>query len=137
MGSASFKAAMRALMCAVALAGIAPAFAADTHIYKDVLKPNGHARGMAEKFADFRACGYRKGTSVNDSVLLRIDACMRGRGWALDHVVPDPQARRAQHARARTQADPPKEYRRFDDEMGGWVTCHEILGGIGEACSNF
>ncbi|MEJ0075111.1 MAG: hypothetical protein WDO17_06645 [Alphaproteobacteria bacterium] len=121
------------MLCAAAFAGM-PAFAADTHIYKDVLMPNGHARGVAEKFADFRACGYRKGTSVNDSALARIDACMRGHGWALDHVVPEPK--RARQAGVSREHSAPKEYRRFDDEMGGWVTCHEILGGIGEACSN-
>ena len=89
---------------------------------------------MAEKFADFRACGYRKGTSVNDAELARIGACMSGRGWALDHIVPEP--RRARQARASREPSSPKEYRRYDDEMGGWVTCREILGGIGEACSN-
>ena len=117
-----------AVLCAVAFAGTAPA-TADTYILKDVLRPNGHARSMAAKFADFRACGYRKGASVSDAEVARIDACMRGRGWALDYIVPD----RAQRAKA---AAPPARYRKYDPD-NGWMMCQEILGGIGEACSNF
>lgn len=117
-----------ALLCAAALAAHTPA-RADTHIYRDVLMPNGHARGMAAKLADFRACGYRKGSSVSDAALARIGACMRTHGWALDHIVPDPAPAR------RATATRPAEYRQYDPD-NGWMTCHEILGGIGEACSN-
>src|SRR5262249_23090272 len=107
------------LLCATALAGTAPAFA-DTYIYKDVLRPNGHARGMAAKFADFRACGYRKGASVSDAAVERIGACMRSRGWALDHIVPDPAQR------AKAAAAPPARYRKYDPD-NGWMMCQEIL----------
>jgi hypothetical protein len=134
MAFARLKVAMTAAMLCLAFTGSA-ALAADAHIYKDVLMPNGRVRGMVEKFAAFRACGYRQGTSVNDKTLARIDACMRGRGWALDHIVPESKGER--QARVSREPSSPKEYRRFDEEMGGWVTCHEILGGIGEACSNF
>jgi len=119
-----------ALLCAAVFIANTAALA-DTYIYKDVLRPNGQARSMAAKFADFRACGYRKGASVTDAAVARIGACMHGRGWALDHIVPDP----AQHAR-RASAAPPAKYRKYDPD-NGWMTCSEILGGIGEACSNF
>jgi hypothetical protein len=74
------------VVCALGLAGSTSA-SADTHLYRDALRPNGHARTTAQKFADFRACGYRKGTYVTDSEAARIDACMRSRGWTLDRVV--------------------------------------------------
>jgi hypothetical protein len=126
------------VVCALGLAGITSA-SADTHLYRDALRPNGHERTTAQKFADFRACGYRKGTYVTDSEAARIDACMRSRGWTLDRVVESRPGKRARHAHARHNpgAAPAREWRKFDEDNGVWVTCHAILGGIGEECSNF
>jgi hypothetical protein len=121
-----------ATLCAAMFAG-ANAALADIQTYKDVLRPNGHARATAQKFVDFRACGYRKGTYVNDYWSARIDACMRARGWAIASVRLDPfELRERAHAAQRAQ----RSYQKYDQD-GVWVTCHEIMGGAGEMCSNF
>ena len=92
--------------------------------------------GMAKKFADFCACGYRKDASVNDAALARIDTCMRGRaGRSLDYIVPELSVR-SQHARAGGQVSAPAGYRKFDQERRV-ATCHEMLGGIGEGMLEF
>jgi hypothetical protein len=62
---------------------------AETDIYRDIRMPQGHARGMAAKRADIRACGAVNG-AVRDEDFGRADQCMRAHGWVVDHVVPDP-----------------------------------------------
>ncbi len=118
-----------AILCAAVLAGANGALA-DTRTYKDVLRPNGHERSTAQKFADYRTCGYRRGTRVNDYALVPIDGCMRAHGWALDRVVAD------QWDRSPQVGAPSPEYRKYDPEIGGWMRCHRIFGGIGEECDS-
>jgi hypothetical protein len=83
------RALAAATLCAATFAG-ANAALADINVYKDVLRPNGQVRTQAQKFADLAACGYVKGTYVNDHRADRIDHCMRARGWAIGVVRPDP-----------------------------------------------
>ncbi|HEY6254584.1 MAG TPA: hypothetical protein VIY51_02215 [Xanthobacteraceae bacterium] len=62
--------------------------AAETDVYKDASRPNGHARSVAAKRADMRACGAVNG-EVTNTDFPKADACMRAHGWAIDHVVAD------------------------------------------------
>lgn len=117
-----------ATLCAV-VAGASGALA-DTRTYRDVLRPNGHERGTTQKFKDYRTCGYLRGTRVNDFALVHIDRCMRAHGWALDRVVPDQWDRSPQYEA------PSREYRKYDPEIGGWMRCHRIFGGVGEECAS-
>jgi hypothetical protein len=78
-----------ATLCAATLSG-ANAALADITTFKDVLRPNGQARTQAQKDADFAACGYRKGSYVNDYWSARIDRCMIAHGWAIGSVRLDP-----------------------------------------------
>jgi len=90
-----------ATLCAATLAG-ANAALADVSVYRDVLRPNGQERTQAQKDADFAACGYMKGTYVNDYWADRIDHCMRAHGWAIRSVRPDPyELRRLRYLRDR------------------------------------
>jgi hypothetical protein len=80
---------MTAAMLAVfSLAGVLNA-TADTDTYKDVKRPNGHARSMAAKQADIRACGAVNGF-VSNKDFPKTDACMRAHGWVIARVDPDP-----------------------------------------------
>lgn len=79
---------MTAAMLAVfSLAGALNA-AADTDTYKDVKRPNGHARSMAEKQADIRACRAINGL-VSNKDFPKTDACMQAHGWVIARVEPD------------------------------------------------
>jgi hypothetical protein len=64
------------------------AHADDIAYFKDMQKPGGHARSMAAKLADARACGVSGG--VITGLMPAFQKCMSGRGWALDHYGPDP-----------------------------------------------
>jgi hypothetical protein len=68
------------------------ASAADIAFFKDVLNPGGHARSMAAKLADGRACGVSGGYITG--LMPAFEKCMNGRGWALDHYGPDPSSPR-------------------------------------------
>jgi hypothetical protein len=68
------------------------ASAADIAHFKDVLNPGGHARSMAVKLADGRACGVSGGYIT--VLMPAFEKCMNGRGWALDHYGPDPSSPR-------------------------------------------
>jgi hypothetical protein len=68
------------------------ASADDAAYFKDVLKPGGHARSMAAKLADGRACGVSGDTITG--LIPAFQACMSSRGWALDHYGPDPSTPR-------------------------------------------
>jgi hypothetical protein len=68
------------------------ASAADIAYFKDVLKPGGHARSMAAKLADGRACGVSGDTITR--LMPAFEKCMSGRGWTLDHYGPDPASPR-------------------------------------------
>jgi hypothetical protein len=76
---------------------------ADTWVMRDTLRPNGHERSMAAKRADARKCGAAQGgKSFNDATAPNMQQCMLARGWALDHVIPDPPPR---HARSSKDSD--------------------------------
>jgi hypothetical protein len=58
--------------------------------FRDVLKPNGHARSKSEKLADGRACGTSGPTHTLRVTLPVFEKCMRAKGWVLDRYAPDP-----------------------------------------------
>jgi hypothetical protein len=63
--------------------------AADTWVFKDVLRAGGHLRSMKGKLADARKCGAI-GAAFSDAVLPYMQSCMLNYGWALDRVIADP-----------------------------------------------
>jgi hypothetical protein len=75
--------------------GVLNAAHADTWVFRDALRPNGHDRTMAAKQADGRKCGLSRNTFKDGSPFVQ---CMTTRGWVLDHIIPDPPA---VHARVR------------------------------------
>jgi hypothetical protein len=77
-----------AMLAVFSLGGTLTA-AAETDVYKDVRMLNGHARSMAAKRADMRACGAINGM-VSNADFPRSNECMQAHGWAIDHVVPEP-----------------------------------------------
>jgi hypothetical protein len=82
------------MMAAAALTALSltAAQADDIAYFKDVLKPGGHARSMAAKLADGRACGVSGDTITG--LMPAFQKCMSGRGWVLDHYGPVPSAPR-------------------------------------------
>jgi hypothetical protein len=64
---------------------------ADTAVFKDVLKPHGHVRSKAEKLADAASCGMSEGQEIN-VIMPVFEKCMRAKGWAFDHYIPDPSS---------------------------------------------
>jgi hypothetical protein len=82
-----FRRTMAATAILMALA-LNTASANDAAYFKDVRNPGGHARSMAAKLADGRACGVSGDTIT--VLMPAFQQCMSGRGWALDHYGPDP-----------------------------------------------
>jgi hypothetical protein len=100
------------LVAALLLAGGLAAQADVTH-YTNVLK---QPRGDDALHVDGEYCDQRVGADRNGvATSAAYKRCMRGRGWRFDFTKVE-----------KTWIDP---------ETG--LTCHEILGGIGSACSNF
>jgi hypothetical protein len=98
------------------LGGMLTAAHADTWVMRDTLRRNGHERSMAAKRADARKCGAAQGgRSFNDTAAPNMQQCMRARGWALDHIVPDPVSRHAR--RSNDDTAPPVDNSSNDD----WV----------------
>jgi hypothetical protein len=95
---------------------------ADTWIFKDVLRPNGHERSMKAKFADAHRCGA-VGDQFSDDVLPNMQQCMWEHGWRLDHIVRDPSPRYA-HARS------------FPHSNNGWNEDDEELRKRNEDAAN-
>jgi uncharacterized low-complexity protein len=86
----------RALSTTLLLVGMLRAAHADTWVFRDTLRPNGHDRSMAAKRADGRKCGAsRSGRSFSDAAAPTMRECMFVRGWALDHIIPGPPSVRA------------------------------------------
>jgi hypothetical protein len=79
-----------AMLAVFALSQMPGASADETTVYRDIRKPNGQQRSMAEKQADFAACGHP--VSVDNHDFPKFRACMRTHGWVIDHVIPDPSA---------------------------------------------
>jgi hypothetical protein len=59
---------------------------ADTWVFRDTLRPNGHDRSMAVKYADGRKCGTSHNMFSDGA---SFEQCMQTRGWTLDHIIPD------------------------------------------------
>ena len=98
------------------LGGMLTAAHADTWVMRDTLRHNGHERSMAAKRADARKCGAAQGgRSFNDTAAPNMQQCMLARGWALDHIVPDPVSRHAR--RSNDDTAPPVDNSSNDD----WV----------------
>ena len=98
-----------ALATTLILGGLLNAAHADTWVFRDTLRPNGHERGMAAKRADGRRCGALPGgRSFNDADAPHMRECMFTHGWALDHVIPDPRSARAR-ARVSDDTSPPPQ----------------------------
>jgi hypothetical protein len=68
----------------------AQAASAETQIFKDILRPHGVERSLAQKFADGHRCGATANNTFTNAAAFQ--KCMRARGWALDHTVPDAPA---------------------------------------------
>ena len=133
---------MRTLIVAplLVLAGAVQASASDTYIFRDTLQPSGHYRSMAAKRADGRKCGS---TSQNTfSHAAAFEQCMKARGWALDHIVPDQSGRYidpdsgmdCHNVGGAAICDPAQgTVKYFDPEQG--LNCTRT--GLVSVCSNF
>jgi hypothetical protein len=75
------------LSATLILGGMLSAAHADTWVFRDTLRPNGHDRSMAVKRADGRKCGTSHDMFT---AVAPFEQCMLARGWTLDHVIPDP-----------------------------------------------
>ena len=103
----------RLTLIALLLLGGALAAQADTTHYTNLLK---QPRGDDALSADASYCDQRVGSDRNGvATSPAYKRCMRSRGWRYDYTKVE-----------RTWIDP---------ETG--LTCHDILGGLGSACSNF
>jgi hypothetical protein len=78
------------LVTVVIFGGMLGVASADTDIFRDTLRPGGHDRSLAAKFADGRKCGASRQNTFTDSAAFQ--QCMQSRGWVLDHVVADRSA---------------------------------------------
>jgi hypothetical protein len=90
----SLAAASIILLAATAGAAAGQSYS-DTYVMKDVRSPPGHARSLAAKLADARACGASRDAVVSDANLPAALDCMNARGWAVARVVPNESARPA------------------------------------------
>src|ERR1700722_18767660 len=71
----------------VILWGMIGAASAETDVFRDALRPDGHDRSMAAKIADGRKCGLTRQNTYTDRA--GFEVCMQASGWVLDHVVQD------------------------------------------------
>jgi hypothetical protein len=62
---------------------------ADTLVFRDTLRPNGHDRSRAARLADGRKCGGARNGDFPTAITESFTACMQARGWTLDHVIPE------------------------------------------------
>jgi hypothetical protein len=92
----SRKLIAKAVAAAALIVGTTHIASADTWVFKDVSRPQGHERSRAAKKVDADKCGAI-GWRLPDEFKPRMQQCMLAHGWALDHIVPDPAPR---HARA-------------------------------------
>jgi len=91
---------------------------ADNSVYRNVLK---QPRGDTELNVDGQYCDQLLGPVKNGmSTSPQYKKCMLSRGWRYQYTTRERKA---------------PEHTWIDPETG--LTCHEILGGLGSACSNF
>lgn len=82
----------RALVAAVLSAPFSVGAAhAVSATFTDALKPGGHTRSKAEKFADARSCGMTGHTI--DVIMLVFTKCMGEKGWVFQRYEPGPRPR--------------------------------------------
>lgn len=110
---------MKALVMIVATAGVLASStlsaAADTWVFKDVLRPGGHSRSMKAKFSDAHACGA-VGNSIPDDIKWDLQSCMLAHGWVRDHVIDDPAPRHTRtHHNVRSPDDDEELRKRNED----------------------
>ena len=98
-----------------------------TQTYRDLIRPNGHARSDATFEAALDACSRQTGGKRTFHDTPAYKKCMIGLGyrWKSLQVAREPASRQPA-VREQTWIDP---------ETG--LTCHSILGGLGSMCSNF
>jgi hypothetical protein len=85
-----------AISTALLFTGSLQAAKADTWVFKDMLRPNGHERSMSAKRADARKCGAdRSGRSFSDTRAPNMQSCMFNHRWTLSQIIPDPPSRHA------------------------------------------
>jgi hypothetical protein len=96
------------------LSGMLTSASADTWVFRDIQRPQGHDRNMAVKRADGRKCGARH-NAFKDADVAAFQSCMAARGWTLDHIIPDP-APRVAHG-SNDDSSPPIDNSSNDD----WV----------------
>jgi hypothetical protein len=122
------------------LGGMLNAARADTWVFRDTLRPNGHDRSMAAKRADGRKCGLTRQNMFGDGdAFVR---CMQTYGWALNHVVPDQSSRyidpdsgmSCQNIGGVAVCDPPQGTVKYYDPDQG-LNCTRT--GLVSICSNF
>lgn len=75
----------RTALALALLIGTAAAAHADTYTFRDILKPNGKERTMAQKRADGRKCGSRN-NQFPVAQTDRFTACMRSHGWVVGNI---------------------------------------------------
>jgi hypothetical protein len=101
---------------ALILGGMLNAAQADTWVFKDMQRPNGHDRSMAAKRADGRKCGALPGgRAFKDADAPNMRECMFARGWALDHIIPDPPSAHARAGGSDSDHSPPIDNSSNDD----------------------
>src|SRR5262245_36153252 len=89
---------------------------ADTTVYRNTLR---HPRSDDALRIDGQFCDQRVGHDRNGvPTSAAYKSCMASRGWRFQY----------------TKRTPPRKTW-IDPETG--LTCHDILGGLGQACSNF
>jgi hypothetical protein len=79
-----------AALSAASLVGAAQAN--DQAHFRDILKPHGQERSASQKLADGQACGAAADHEIQ-VIMPVFEKCMRRKGWALDHIAPDPARR--------------------------------------------
>jgi hypothetical protein len=122
------------------LGGMLNAACADTWVFRDTLRPNGHERSMAAKRTDGRKCGLsRQNMFSHGDAFVR---CMQTYGWTLDHMVPDQSARyidpdsgmSCQNIGGAAVCGPPQGTVKYYDPDQG-LNCTRT--GLVSICSNF
>jgi len=73
---------------ASAALSLTAAQADDIAYFRDQLRPNGHERDAAARYADGRACGAAPDRTIG--FIPAFQKCMSAKGWVLDHYGPDP-----------------------------------------------
>jgi hypothetical protein len=110
----------RMILAVVLLAGGVLGAQADTDVWVSSLKQPRHDPNAAANIdADY--CSRTVGPDLNGQPTpAKFKRCMASRGWRFGHT---------------TRERAPREHTWIDPETG--LTCRDILGGFGSACSNF